>query len=125
MRAATANTAVVDVGPAGVTVESGFPLPAGEEVEVQIAEVSKVYVTANPAGNSQQHVVLAGTVAGESFTLSLKGVPTTPISTGAAAADVKTALEGVVGEAMSMSAETPAARTRSSSRVPWRRPTWR
>ena len=41
--------------------------------------------------------MLAGTVAGESFTLSLNGVPTTPTSTGAAAADVKTALEGVVG----------------------------
>ena len=46
VRAATANTAVVYVGPAGVTVESGYPLPAGEEVEVQIADVSKVYVTA-------------------------------------------------------------------------------
>ena len=97
VRAATGNTAVVYVGPAGVTVDSGYPLPAGEEVEVEIADVSKVYVTASPAGNSQQHVVLAGTVAGESFTLSLNGVPTTPISTGAAAADVKTALEGVVG----------------------------
>ena len=97
VRAATGNTAVVYVGPAGVTVDSGYPLPAGEEVEVEIADVSKVYVTASPAGNSQQHVVLAGTVAGESFTLSLNGVPTAPISTGAAAADVKTALEGVVG----------------------------
>jgi hypothetical protein len=97
VRAATANTTVVYVGPTGVTVESGYPLPAGEEVEVQIADVSKVYVTASPAGNSQQHIVLAGTVAGESFTLSLNGVPTAPISTGAAAADVKTTLEGVVG----------------------------
>ena len=97
VRAATGNTAVVYVGPAGVTVDSGYPLPAGKEVEVEIADVSKVYVTASPAGNSQQHVVLAGTVAGESFTFSLNGAPTAPISTGAAAADVKTALEGVVG----------------------------
>jgi hypothetical protein len=97
VRAATGNTAVVYVGPAGVTVDSGYPLPAGKEVEVEIADVSKVYVTASPAGNSQQHVVLAGTIAGESFTLSLNDVPTAPISTGAAAADVKTAVEGVVG----------------------------
>jgi hypothetical protein len=97
VRAATANTTVVYVGPTGVTVESGYPLPAGEEVEVQIADVSKVYVTADPAGNSQQVVTLAGTVVGETFTLSLNGHATAPIATNAPAADVKTALEGLVG----------------------------
>ena len=97
VRAATANTTVVYVGPMGVTVESGYPLPAGEEVEVQIADVSKVYVTADPAGNSQQVVTLAGTVVGETFTLSLNGRATAPIATNAPAADVKTALEGLVG----------------------------
>ncbi len=76
MRAATANTAVVYVGPAGVTVASGYPLPAGEEVTIEIVDVSKVYVVANPAGNSQQTVTLAGTVAGDTFTLSLDGVAT-------------------------------------------------
>ena len=76
VRAAAGNTAVVYVGPEGVTVQSGYPLPAGEELEVQVSDVSKVHIIANPAGNTQQTVTLAGTVPGESFTLAVEGEAT-------------------------------------------------
>ena len=97
VRAATANTIVVYVGPAGVSVTSGYPLPAGEEVEVKIEDPSKIHVVAAPAGNSQQVVTLADPVLGNTFTLTLNGQTTAAIAVDALAADVKAALEAVVG----------------------------
>ena len=93
IRAATANTVVIYVGRAGVTVDGGYPLPAGEELPVQIEDVSKVFVVADPAGNSQQSVTLVGTTAGDTFTLALDGHATAPIASDAAAGAVEDALE--------------------------------
>lgn len=97
VRAATANTITLYVGPAGVTVESGYPLPAGEELEVKIENPSRIHVVAEPAGNSQQIVTLTVEVAGDTFTLALDGEATDPIAVAADAATVQTALEAVVG----------------------------
>ena len=93
VRAATANTIVIYVGPEGVTKDSGYPLPAGEELEVKIENPSKIHVVAEPAGNSQQIVTIAGDIAGETFTLTLEGHTTGPIAVDAAAGTVEDALE--------------------------------
>ena len=93
VRAATANTIAVYVGPEGVTTESGYPLPAGEELEVKIENPSKIHVVCVPAGNSQQIVTIAGDIAGETFTLTLDGHTTGPIAVDAAAGTVEDALE--------------------------------
>ena len=50
VRAATGNTAVVYVGPAGVTVDSGYPLPAGKEVEVENLVPDQVVLLTPRAG---------------------------------------------------------------------------
>ena len=60
VRAATANTIVIYVGRAGVTVDKGYPLPAGEELEVQIEDIEQGSCHCRPAGNSQQIVTIAG-----------------------------------------------------------------
>ena len=72
---------------------TGYPLPAGEELEVKIENPSKIHVVAEPAGNSQQIVTIAGDIAGETFTLTLEGHPTAPIAVDAAAGTVEDALE--------------------------------
>ena len=51
VRAATANTLVVYVGPSSVTTDTGYPLPAGEELCIPIEDPSKVYVVATPGSN--------------------------------------------------------------------------
>ena len=60
VRAATANTIVIYVGKENVTAADGYPLPAGEEVNIPIEDPSKVYVVAAPASNCQQTVTSAG-----------------------------------------------------------------
>jgi len=97
VRAATANTIAIYVGPAGVTTDSGYPLPAGEELEVKIENPSKIYVVAEPAGNSQQIVTLVDGPPAVGFTLTLDGETTDVISGAGTAATVETALEAVVG----------------------------
>ena len=97
VRAATANTIVIYVGPAGVTTDSGYPLPAGEELEVKIENPSKIHVVAEPAGNSQQVVTLADAVPDNTFTLALDGETTDAIAVDALGAAVETALEAVAG----------------------------
>jgi hypothetical protein len=93
VRAATANTVIIYVGPQGVSQDTGYPLPAGEEMVVPIDNPSKVYVVAVPAGNSQQVVTLAGAVPGDTFTLTFDGSTTTDIAVDAAAGDVEDAME--------------------------------
>ena len=93
VRAATANTVVIYVGPQGVSVSTGYPLPAGEEVAIPIEDPSKVNVVATPAANSQQTVTLAGQIAGDTFTLTLNGATTAPIAVNANAAAVQAALQ--------------------------------
>lgn len=98
VRAATANTIAIYVGPAGVTTASGYPLPASEELEVKIEDPSRIHVVAAPAGNSQQVVTISGDAAGDTFTLTGDGGTTDPIdANAAAAATVETALEDVYG----------------------------
>ena len=93
VRAATGNALVIYVGRTGVTVDKGYPLPAGQELEVQVEDISKVHVVATPAGNSQQIVTVAGDIAGEHFTLTLDGHTTGPIAVEAAHGDVEDALK--------------------------------
>ncbi len=92
VRAATANTLVIYVGPAGVTTSTGYPLPAGEELSIPIEDPSKVCVAATPAANQQQTITLAGDIPGDTFTLTFRGETTTPIATNANAAAVQSAL---------------------------------
>ena len=93
VRAATANTVVIYVGPQGVSVSTGYPLPAGEELAIPIEDPSKINVVATPAANSQQTVTLAGQIAGDTFTLTLNGATTAPIAVNTNAAAVQAALQ--------------------------------
>jgi hypothetical protein len=95
VRAATANGIVIYVGRVGVTVVDGYPLPAGEELEVQVEDISTVYMIATPAGNSQQVVTLSGDIVGETFTLTLDGEMTDPIAVEATAGTVEDVLEAL------------------------------
>jgi len=94
VRAVTGNSAVIYVGPAGVTVVSGYPLPASEEVEVQIEDLSQVYVIASTdAGDEVQTVTLhADYVVGDKFRLTYDGQTTAEIAADADAAAVQAAL---------------------------------
>jgi len=95
VRAATANTIVIYVGRVGVTVAGGYPLPAGEELQLYIEDPSTIYVVATPAANSEQVVTIAGDIVGETFTLTLDGQTTAPLAVEAAAAAVEDALEAL------------------------------
>jgi hypothetical protein len=94
VRAATANTAVLYVGPVGVTTASGYPLPAGEELEVQIEDPSKIYVVAGTdAGNEVQTITLhADYAVGDKYRLTYDGQTTAEIAADADAAAVQAAL---------------------------------
>ena len=93
VRAATANTIVIYVGKENVTAADGYPLPAGEEVNIPIEDPSEVYVVAAPASNCQQTVILSGQIVGDTFTLTFDGETTAPISVSADAAAVQAALQ--------------------------------
>lgn len=95
VRAATTNTIDIYVGPQGVSEETGFCLPAGEEINISVDNPCKVYVIATPTGNSQQVVSLGGLGGGDIFTLTFEGETTDPIASTATAATVKTNLEGL------------------------------
>ena len=95
VRAATANTINIYVGPQGVSEETGYCLPAGEEINISVDIPCKVYVVASPAGNSQQVVTLGGLGGGDTFTLTFDGETTDAIASSATAATVKTDLEGL------------------------------
>ncbi|MHB9044403.1 MAG: hypothetical protein ACYC35_00535 [Pirellulales bacterium] len=97
VRAATANTINIYVGPQGVSEETGYCLPAGEEINISVDTPCKVYVVASPAGNSQQVVTLGGLGGGDTFTLTFEGETTDAIASSATAATVKTDLEGLAG----------------------------
>ena len=97
VRAATANTINIYVGPQGVSEETGYCLPAGEEINISVDIPCKVYVVASPAGNSQQVVTLGGLGGGDTFTLTFEGETTDAIASSATAATVKTDLEGLAG----------------------------
>ena len=92
VRAATDNNLVIYIGPQGVTVSTGYPLPAGEELCIPIEDPSKIYVTATPANNAQQTVALTGQSVGNTFTLTFMGQTTAPIAVNANAATVQAAL---------------------------------
>ena len=95
VRAATTNTIDIYVGPQGVSEETGFCLPAGEEINISVDNPCKVYVVATPAGNSQQVVTLGGLGGGDTFTLTFEGETTDAIASGATAATIKTDLESL------------------------------
>ena len=97
VRAATVNTIDIYVGPQGVSEETGYCLPAGEEINISVDNPCKVYVVASPAGNSQQVVTLGGLGGGDTFTLTFEGETTDAIASSATAATVKTDLEGLAG----------------------------
>lgn len=92
VRAASANTVVIYVGPAGVSEETGYLLPAGEELPIPIEQPSRIHVTASPADNCEQTVTLSGEIAGDTFTLAFEGETTEAIDVTAAAATVEAAL---------------------------------
>ena len=92
VRAATANTLTIYVGPRGVSTSTGYPLPAGEELAIPIEDPSKVYIVATPGSNCQQTVALAGQISGDTFTLTFDGATTTPIAVNANGATVQAAL---------------------------------
>jgi len=95
VRAATANTGLVYVGPDGVTVDSGYPLPAGEEVSIPLDYPSKVCVVGAPAGNSAQTVTPANLATSDTFTLAYKGQTTGSLAQNAESSAVQAALEGL------------------------------
>lgn len=95
IRAATANTTVIYVGPQGVSESNGYPLPGGEEVVIPVDNPSKVYVVSTPLSNSQQVITLTGTGSGDTFALSFEGTTTSAIAYNATAATVKSALEAL------------------------------
>jgi hypothetical protein len=97
VRAATTNTIEIYVGPQGVSVETGFCLPAGQEISIPVDNPCKVFVIATPAGNSQQVVTLNGLEAGDTFTLTFEGETTEAIAYDATATTVKADLEGLAG----------------------------
>ena len=103
VRAATANTEVVYVGSHGVAADNGYPLPAGEEVEIPIDDPSQVYVISPSAPNSSQSITLSGTSTAATFTLSFDGETTAPIAVTAAGSDVQAALAAVLGADFSVS----------------------
>jgi hypothetical protein len=96
VRAATANTIIVYVGPQGVSENNGYPLPAGEEITIPVDNPSKVHVVATPAGNSEQTVTISGTGSGDTFTLTFEGETTSAIAFDAIATTVKAGLESLV-----------------------------
>ncbi len=93
VRAASANTIVVYVGPQGVNTTTGYPLPAGEELAISIENPSKVYIVASPTDNCEQTVTLAGQTTGDTFTLTFGGETTATIAVTANAATVQAALQ--------------------------------
>ena len=94
VRALTTNNVSIFIGPESVTPETGFELPAGEEVSIPIEDASKISVVCTPEGNSSQMVTLSSTAPGDTFTftLTLDGHTTTALSTSASNTDVQTAL---------------------------------
>ena len=80
VRAGNDNTGMIYVGPSTVSTVDGFPLDAGEEVDVQIRDIHKVYVVAIPAGNPAQVVTVANLNAGGKFTLTYNGATTTALA---------------------------------------------
>jgi hypothetical protein len=94
VRAASTNDVGLYVGPYTVTVDTGFLLTAGAEVDVPVEDPSKVWVAATPSANSTQVVTVAGE-AGDTFTLTYEGKTTTSIAYDAAAATVEAALEAL------------------------------
>ena len=95
VRAATANTLVIYVGPRGVTEASGYPLPAGKELSIEIENPSKVHVVATPAADAQQQAVLSGQTGGDTFDLTFRGQTASGIAVTANAAAVQTALRAL------------------------------
>ena len=96
VRAATANTIVIHVGPAGVKTTTGYPLPAGEELEIKIDNPSRINVVATPADNCEQTVTLSGQIVGDTFTLAFNGQTITPpLPVNATALQVQTALRAL------------------------------
>jgi len=95
VRAASANTIVVFVGPQGVETTTGYPLPAGEELAIPIENPSKVYIVAVPTDNCEQTVALAGQTTGDTFTLTFGGETTAAIAVTANAATVQATLQAL------------------------------
>ncbi len=57
LRAAPSNSGIVYVGfVAGVTVDNGFPLLAGESLSLEVADLNQVYVIASVAAQSVRWV---------------------------------------------------------------------
>jgi hypothetical protein len=97
VRALATNNVTVYVGGSGVSAGDGYPLAAGEEVEIPVDDPSKVYVVATPASNSSQSVTLGTTQTGDTFSLTLGADTTAPIAVGATAAAVQAALVAAIG----------------------------
>lgn len=57
VKADDANSGTVYVGKSGVTTSTGFPLGAGQSIDIPVANVNAVYVIASGAG---QHIAYLG-----------------------------------------------------------------
>ncbi len=95
IKAAAGNSDIVYVGNANVSVSAGFELSAGEELFIAIDDPAKVYVVADPSQNQTQTITISGSVAGDTFKLTIDGEMTIAIAQNADASAVESALEAL------------------------------
>ena len=95
VKALTANTIPIYVGPSSVSLTTGFHLDAGEEVLIEIDDPSKVHLVAQPTQGQGQRIAVSDSIAGDEFKLSFKGETTAFIAVDATAAQVETALRNL------------------------------
>jgi len=88
------NTGKLFVGGANVSVSS-YALDGGEEVDIPIDDIHKVYIVAAPTGNASQTVTLVDLVSGGKFVLTYEGETTDVLADDAAASAVQAALEAL------------------------------
>jgi len=95
VKALAGNTDIIYVGLNKVSILTGFELSAGDEVFLEIDDPSKIYSIANPSQNQEQTIAISGSVANDTFKLTIDGETTAPIDEDADASAVESALEAL------------------------------